>query len=488
MRDQRGQRARPVKPKPLVLGALVLLASITTIVGVGNVIPRAAGNPPAADRVNVLVYSWANKTPFLTSLMLNHSYNDRLDMYGPLETPYYNVRVITPDTFTARKHLLTTWDYDVIVMDSFMPLGYQNIWDIMAMVNGSVAHKSLLFFGGSYPELELEEFSEILPVDIVLHRLTLNSTLSEIFEDTTGQLEAGFDEYLNYSFNTISEYNNKSDQIEVEIATASEGSVFDSPGIAWGSCPLLKDRIQTYGAKPGAQIVIQRPSTKEPVIVKWTVSSPASGRAGDQVMYISTGTLNPKDTDEWNKPFYLWPYFNYFMYVTLYHLKVDYEDDAIESYADWPFSPIPHEREAALWMIFVASLWVFNFVLFFWLGRKKRDRGLTLTQQTVECPKCGKENPVTGQFCLECGEKLPVQEVPFQEEKSPEERKPGSEGSKEKNSKHEAPVEETSGEELAEEKEAKDPSAAGDEETDATPEDDSKAPEPTGTAEDSKSD
>jgi hypothetical protein len=30
-----------------------------------------------------------------------------------------------------------------------------------------------------------------------------------------------------------------------------------------------------------------------------------------------------------------------------------------------------NEKEAIIWMMFVASLWVFNFVLFFTLGKKK---------------------------------------------------------------------------------------------------------------------
>ena len=57
--------------------------------------------------------------------------------------------------------------------------------------------------------------------------------------------------------------------------------------------------------------------------------------------------------------------------------------EEIESYADWPWSPIPHQREAIIWMVFVGSLWVFNFTLFFVLRRKSKKRDLAKSDSSL---------------------------------------------------------------------------------------------------------
>ncbi|GAB4329483.1 MAG: hypothetical protein Kow0069_37000 [Promethearchaeota archaeon] len=329
---------------------------------------RRAIAAPYHERVTVLVFSWAEKTPYLTSLSLKN------EVVGDFVTDFYNVTVTTAETYRSEKDQLNFAGYDVLVFDSFLPEDVAEVRSLKAWMNGTLGNVGVLFFGGYYPQEALEEFSDVLPVDIVAHRGALNSTLAGIFANTTGLPGDSFNLYLNFSYNNIREYNNRTNQVELEVSDEAvrQRTIFRSPRIAWGSCPLIKERIQTVGAKDGSLVIVQVPSTREPIVVEWNVSS--SPRLGTQVMYVSAGTINPPGDDEWNKPFYLWPYWNYWMYVTLFHLKADFSDEDILTYAQWPYSPIPHELEAGLWMGFVAFLWVFNFVLFFTLGRKGKKR------------------------------------------------------------------------------------------------------------------
>jgi hypothetical protein len=81
------------------------------------------------------------------------------------------------------------------------------------------------------------------------------------------------------------------------------------------------------------------------------------------------------------------------MYLTVRWLDPAVTDpNTIESYSDWPYSPIPHVAEATLWMIFVVGLWIFNFFLFFTLGKKSRKNPVLMEQPPAETP----ETPVEG--------------------------------------------------------------------------------------------
>jgi hypothetical protein len=209
--------------------------------------------------------------------------------------------------------------------------------------------------------------------------------------------------------------------------------------VVWESSPLVKERIFVKDAKPDAKVLVYRPlqgrkasdytfTRGEPLVayrahgsgkVLWV--SMCTGYTFATFARFTTqgtgpywnrtvipGTIEYHSTEA-NKPFYLWPYFNYFLYQSSLFLANKMASE-IDTYAMWPFSPIPHQPEAVAWMTFVAGLWVFNFVLFFTLGRKKGS-------SRAAAPATPGEKPI--------GEKplATAEERKAAEEKTAEERK-----------------------------------------------------------------
>ena len=361
----------------LILSLVLMMSSIAINSVVRNV---NAARPESVPDANVLIFANATVGPLTVSLGLdekihvsvfngNGSVNDSADLHA---IDFVN-------------------DVDVIIIDGYLPEDTDELNYLMSNINGTLATTSVLFFGGNYSFESIEFFSRILPIHFFYAKEKLNDTLSEFFEDQTGETDEPFQDYFNLIMETNNEYEIKSS--EIQISTSDEqDEILDVEGmdeedqsmyvtrIAWQSCPLLYDRIRTYSAKTeeGAQTLVEVPNTKEPLVVTW--QTPENENV--QVIFVSTGTgtyfeFNKEDgtynENEWNVPFKLWPYFNYMMYAMVFDLY-GLEDNLIESYALWPYSPIPHAAQATIWMIFVASLWVFNFVLFFSLGKKKKKR------------------------------------------------------------------------------------------------------------------
>ncbi len=361
--------------KLMVMGILGMIA----LQMLSFVKPVSAARPERA--TNLVIFSWGSPTtPVLTSLGLDKVGNGKDGMaYN------YTSDTIINETDVAEKFPKIAWNIiDVVIVDGYLPNSMENVTTIMNYVNGTWAKKGLLFFGGNYSHFVsdaiITEFSEVLPADFVANRAIKNNYLGSSWTNITGGDAAFIDVYTDYTNGLINEYNIVDNQVEVSINSvldADPNFLFKVPRIAWGSCPLLKERIQTYATRNTATdyTVVEVPSTKEPLIIM------RNGTATGRVMYISPGTYIQTKTwdenkvDDWNKAFALWPYFNYMMYLMVRWLDPQTTDfKAIESYADWPFSPIPHFWDAVSWMAFVAGLWVFNFILFFKLGRASRKR------------------------------------------------------------------------------------------------------------------
>ncbi|MBD3350958.1 MAG: hypothetical protein GF364_05675 [Candidatus Lokiarchaeota archaeon] len=287
---------------------------------------------------------------------------------------------------------LTTLDFaniDVVVVDSYLPEG-NDLKYLMNNINGTTKNTGLIFFGGNYTESAILEFSDLLPIEFVIDKPVLNETLWDFYQNQTGYGDIPIGDYFEYVYNETEPYETRSNEIQVSVSDKQDSLHDDQKSmyikrIAWQSCPLLYERILTYNSKidDGALTLVEVPNTKEPLVSKWTYPS----NPDTEVLYISPGTadLHKWDDeegeyvlDEWNTPFHLWPYFNYMMYLMVFDVAniAGFGEDSIETYAQWPHSPIPHETEAIIWMTFVASLWVFNFVLFFTLGKKKRKDDL----------------------------------------------------------------------------------------------------------------
>ncbi|HMF30376.1 MAG TPA: hypothetical protein VKK79_03115 [Candidatus Lokiarchaeia archaeon] len=368
-----------MRMKSRTLFAIICLATTALVViQVATVAPQGKADRPTTP-TNIVIFSWGSSTPLLTSLGLDRVGN------GGAAFNYSNDAIITPDNYGTNFYKIDWNSISVVIVDGFLPNNIDIINTIMNQVNGSVAKKGLLFFGANYSlnagDDIITAFSKVLPGSFVANRATKNASIDTGFQNITGEAPGTFDlvsAYMNYSMTQIKEYNilGQTQSVEVAInpAVDTPGFLFTSPRIAWGSCPLLGERIQTFAPVNNATdtVLVQVPSTLEPLIIMRNETD--QGR----VMYFSPGTFVQNETwnggtlDAWNKPFYLWPYFNYLMYLTVRWLDPAVNPNTIESYADWPYSPIPHVAEATLWIIFCAGLWVFNFFLFFILGKKSR--------------------------------------------------------------------------------------------------------------------
>jgi hypothetical protein len=287
--------------------------------------------------------------------------------------------------------LVNPANYNDIVVNSFLPDDAAWLDTLVDAVN--VTGRGLLFFGGYYPvfaESNGTRIKALLPVKFE-EPFTVESE-TYIDQSWVSQIELDANPQYNYNGAT----------------NASRNSVgLLDRGIVWTSSPLVEQRIFVADAQAGADVLVYSPGSGlpktnnfklgEPLVAYWG-NMPYGPCVNGRVLYVSMGigfietnfsqytitgagpfwsrTVIANSTQEhwttWNKPFGLWPYFNFFLYQSLEFLaKV--QDTQIDTYAAWPLSPIPHAAQATWWMIFVAFLWVFNFILFFTLGRRKRS-------------------------------------------------------------------------------------------------------------------
>lgn len=305
-----------------------------------------------------------------------------------------NITVFTKDqdSVGAIKNVAKPGLFNVVIMDCYLPA---NVNDSKYLFNLILSDNlGVLFFGGNYSTDSLTVFEPILPAYFITDKDVLNATVSESLLGMTGIDDSLFNSYLDLVYNKTLNFEILDDQVQVDVSDEedarpdSQKFIF-SENIAWQSCPLLADRVSTFAKKDNTYTIVEVPdTTKEPLIVYGNVSQFTDITGTDaQVLFISTGVASYVDEDgetqEMNTAFKLWPYFNYLMYVSVFYLDDSFDNSKIEDYATWPYSPIPHEKEATIWMIFVASLWVFNFALFFYLGKKKRNIVATSNDTTT---------------------------------------------------------------------------------------------------------
>ena len=343
-------------------------------------------------------------------------------------------------------------NYEVVMVNSFLPNDAAFLNNLESNVSNGVG---LFFWGGYYPVLANTVngtvVKDMLPVEFDAPYTVEEETY--IDQPWVGQIDLKVNSLYNYD------------------ESSSEEAVIFQRNVVWESSPLVRERVHVTDKKAGANVLVYKPdpnrndpglnftgsNTGDPLVVYWKYNTGkvfwiSMGvdwiKANFSQYYISgvgpewnripiPGTIEKQDK-EWNKPFYLWPYFNFFVYQTTMVLAgVDIEN--IDTYAKWPHSPIPHELEATLWMIFVAGLWVFNFALFFTLGRKKkRGEGPKPADDEKKAPgeskgkgdKKGESSYVEPPVEDEKAEEKPPSS---QEEKNTEEATPPSDSNDEKN-------------------------------------------------------
>jgi hypothetical protein len=338
---------------------------VSTLVGTASASVKPATSQAAT---NVLVFMQAGNTPF----------KERIELDGRLHITY---------EYQGSEAQINNLDgFQVFVVCGYLPSNATYIQYLNANVS---AGKGLFIFGSYYPIFANDSipafatFKNRLPVEFK-EPFTVEDEL---------YLDQGWVGQIELKVNSDFLWNDALDATSPNILQRS---------VVWESSPLVKERIFVKDAPSDAKVLVYRPEqnrvakfTKgEPLVayrtegtgkILWVsmVVGPTTALfslyvtqgAGPYWKRVPVADSATPHTVEANKPFYLWPYFNYFLFQSIRFLGGGLSVTDIDTYAQWPSSPIPHETEATLWMIFVASLWVFNFVLFFTLGRKKKSAG-----------------------------------------------------------------------------------------------------------------
>ncbi len=355
--------------------ARLVAASLLALIAAQVVAPALAG---------VSAIQPSQGTP-VKVLCLTQRTNGEFEVRLALSTKHANVsRTIAitwalESNYTTQTALLNT--YDVIIVNSFLPNDATFIANLASAVAGGVG---LFFFGGYYPIL-----AEALGASVKAMLPVLFNEPFTVEEET----------YVDQGWVSQIELKVNADHLFNETAPNNVGLLQRS--VVWESSPLVKERIFVRDSTADANVLVYRPqqgrkaseyncTDGEPLVafrqhgagrVLW-VSMGTGFINSTFALYTTTGvgpywnrTIVPGSSEKhnkiWNQPWHLWPYFNYFLYQSSMYLAGKVASD-IDTYAKWPHSPIPHEAEAFWWMVFVGGLWVFNFVLFFTLGRKKK--------------------------------------------------------------------------------------------------------------------
>lgn len=106
---------------------------------------------------------------------------------------------------------------------------------------------------------------------------------------------------------------------------------------------------------------------------------------------VFTGWLDRNDqnsTQNANRPYYVWPYFNYLFYSA--SLDAMGETDQILDFEDWAYSPVPHLKDQIWIFAFVLILGTITIVSFIYIKRKIKNpvqTDLVPTEHTLNCPK-----------------------------------------------------------------------------------------------------
>ncbi|MBD3352192.1 MAG: hypothetical protein GF364_11955 [Candidatus Lokiarchaeota archaeon] len=228
----------------------------------------------------------------------------------------------------------------VIVIDRWLPSFPDWINLISEYINGTKSNLGLLLFGlmeGDLQAWQVEIIDHLMPVNLI------------DYKNSTGDLSDP-----NYEVSV----RDRGDEIPDDSKIFIES-------IYWNSFPSI-DRRTLVNAKESANIIIE--SVPEsigddtyPIIADWNCNND-----GGQVTFFSFEVL------EYNIAVPLWPYFNYLLYLSIFHVNPNYSDAQIESFISWPHAPVPHTLDLIGWFSMIAVLWVITFGGLFYV--KKRSK------------------------------------------------------------------------------------------------------------------
>jgi hypothetical protein len=310
-----------------IIVMLVCICFSSSIIAFDMAVPARAARPSRV--ANVLVFSALPQSPLITSLGIDGE---------AISITLATSESLAITTLSAFNDSLAA--ADVIFVDRFLPGNVSYLKMLVSHVNGTFSNDGLVIFGflqrdstpgnGDLTATQVNAIAPLLPVDLTASYI--NST-----SDSTS---------LEYSI-----------QVKVAAEIPPSSSIL-TQYIPWGTCPLI-DRRLVVEAKPFATPVITDLVEEKSIISEWIF-----GASGARVMFFSM------EITEHNIGFTVFPYFNYLMYVCTFHAITGYSDALIESWEDWPYSPIPKGTAVVVWFIMIGALWVISFWIYF--RNKKR--------------------------------------------------------------------------------------------------------------------
>lgn len=291
------------------------------------------------ETANVVIFSKEKDTNLIKSLKIDSN--------------AISLTVITEENFDEKWDEKNYDSMDVIIIDRFLPNDINDLRELISNVNGSQNNCGLIFFGAILNDKDKSDFnaqqtsliSPILPIKI------------ESDTNTSTDDRAKGDYKIQVTLN---------EDIREEKQQNREDTNVLVRDIAWPSCPLISKRLMVK-PKSNAKEIIESIDKEYSILAEW----PLDNNGGQVITYSILVSGKSQEGGKYNEPFSLWPYFNYLIYVSVFHADQDFNDSNIESYAEWPFSPIPHLIEIILWFSMIGALWLVTIYWFLKMRKKK---------------------------------------------------------------------------------------------------------------------
>ncbi|MGV9174097.1 MAG: hypothetical protein ACOC35_16230 [Promethearchaeia archaeon] len=288
---------------------------------------------------NVLLFSKQKESPLSRSLNIDENAID--------------LTIVTEENYEEKWKEEIYKNSDVIVVDRFLPENITKLRQLISRINGSDENYGLIFFGGTIHDAEQSDFtSEQISVLNPILPFEINSNTNTSTDD---RAESDYKIQVTLNEDVKEGKEQKKDKANVLVRD-----------IAWTSCPLISKRL-IVKPKSDSEEIVESIDNEYSIVAEWTLENDG----GTVLAYSMLVSGKNEDGNKYNEPFTLWPYFNYLMYASVFHVKADFKDTNIESFAEWPFSPIPHLTEIILWFTMITALWV---VTIYWFLKMRKKR------------------------------------------------------------------------------------------------------------------
>ncbi|MFO8019062.1 MAG: hypothetical protein R6U96_10525 [Promethearchaeia archaeon] len=291
-------------------------------------------------QANVILFSNQKETPLSRALNIDEN--------------AINLTVITKNNYDDKWREDIYQLTDVIIVDRFLPQNITDLKKLISNINGTEGNCGFIFFGGIINVGKNEN-------DFTSDQISLIKTILPFGMDSTTNTSTEEKAKTDYKIQITIEEEIK----EIKQKDKAEAHILVRH-IAWPSCPLISKRLIVKSKSSTKEII--KSIDEEHSIISEQSLGPDGGTVLGFSMIISGES---QDGNKYNEPFTLWPYFNYLMYVSVFHVHANFMDSNIESFAEWPFSPIPHLTEIILWFTMIAALWIVTIYWFLKMRKKK---------------------------------------------------------------------------------------------------------------------